>query len=275
MNFTDLKKEYNRQHAKKQTLGVRYKAPGGRPQTRFANGKVLNQSYTFSFNLDLPDIAPYVGNYTQAGQSFPTFTPTFWGNAPLTAARKVSAGLCFGYAIVGNTVYCFYQDLKSRPKLKQLDYNNENMLRFRTNKREYFCPIKKNLTPIILTSDMIEYDKGFNTNFGGDPDAVVNYGNYLNTNSRSAGNTMKSLFSKFGSDFPWQAHRYKPSYPWFPSNSTDIPIAKVNKFVGNASICKLRLTYTNTPVFSQVIDLHASTPRIINVPDDDHEGTWE
>jgi len=275
MSFTDLMKQFNLQQARNDSLGLRYKSPGGRPQTRFYNGKVLSQAYTMSFTIDIPDGDSYIGNYTQDGISYPTFQVCFWGNQALTKAKKANAILAFGYAIVGSEINVFFQIYGKRVQAIKTGYVNESLITIKYYRDTIYCPVKKNLRPIIMSEYGVDYDKGYDRNFGGDPDAVMNYGNYFNTSSRSANLLMKEMYKSFRSDFPWQIVKYKPSYPLFVKESTKIETAKVNKLVGNRSVCYLELTYCDKPEFSQVISLHEERPCIIKPQEEEEELVWE
>jgi len=274
-DFDTVKKAFNLQSTKKTVSGVKYKSPGGRPQTRFYNGKVLNQPYTFSFNIDLDQRGIPSSNYTQGGIRFDTFTPCFYGNYTLTQAKTQNCKLAYGYAIMGSEVVVFYQLLNRPVSMYKTNYTKQNIVVVSTSRDKIICPIRKDLTPIRLSTYEVTYDQGYNHNFGGDPDAVQNYGNYLNTRSRSAIKSLRAVFAKFGSDFPGSIIKFKPSYPWYPESATKLPTAKVNKFIGSKSICKLELSFMENPTYSQTYDLNGQVPRIIIETLDDDEAQWE
>jgi len=272
-----LRASYMHDSTRKEKCGLSYKSPSGKPQVRFSNGEPLSQTYSFSFSVDVPESHNMPLLFTYNGTAYPTFKCTHIGGHVLQLAEREKSVVCFGYSTHGDEITLFYQRLKHRVSSHTMNYTDQKLIRTTSNGISIICNVAKDLTPISLDQLQIEYNTGINQNYGGDPVAVLNYGNYFNTRNRSATITMKRLLNRLGSDIPHQAERYKPQYPYFPETVFAFPMAKNNLFIGSKSICKLKLTWCANPEFKQQISLATTEPVIVPLQNsgDEYEPLWE
>jgi hypothetical protein len=241
--------------------GLRFKSPGGKPLVRFLEGDPLTQSFSFNFNLDLPDATNTKIPFTIRGERYDNFQPAFIGGYTIKQATESKNRLAFGYAVIGPRIHAFYQALPGRPKVYILDViQGKYVYKFRAGQNMYVLYLKKDITPILLDQTDIEYITNFQPNFGGDPTGIINYGNFLNTSSRYATKVMRGIFNKLGCNFPNNLGYYKPNYPHFLDKCIELKSGKVNILSGARSATKLKLIYDANGPLRRVFDLSADVP---------------
>jgi hypothetical protein len=246
-------------------LGLEFMSPSGLPQMRVINSLILKRPYSFQFMIDTPPNAEPRSGFTLAGQFYPDFTPCWWSDFYLRKAQAGSHRLCLGWATQGKEKFAFFsKDRKTilRRKIKPED-NDAIYTIVIDNKDTYFCPLKRNFSPINIANFGMTTVMDFTSMFVGDQTAIMNYGNYLNTKGIRAYNIINRIYRKFNSILPKKICMLKPRYPIFAPDCTKIDMGAVTYFNGFSAICKLQLTKPTRPEPMVKIDLNGKIPMVL------------
>jgi hypothetical protein len=264
MSELEFVKWQNLRDINKRDFGIRFKSPTGRPLMRMYNDKKFIRPQTFTFDLALPEVGPRQRLWTFDSVAFPSFTPCWWGNN--TIKKCISAGytMAFGYAIAGGDITIFFSTMTSgivAYTTKKWE-KEQRYITFRHQKVDVYCPIMKDLTPIdVKHISNVEMNKhSFNPTINGSATALLNYGNYMNTNNFSSSRWMASIYKTCRSRFPSFLSEYKPDYPYFIQKSFKMPNARQVNIIGEASVTKIELTYSDKPAILRTINVTTSDP---------------
>jgi len=240
--------------------GTSFISPGGRPLMRLMNSNYYTEPVCFNFELsvDLPIVED--SHITINGELYSNVSICFYGSYSLNLATKRKTRLCFGYAHVGDMTHVFGMTRPGRPFVYRLNRESRNFAIFNYARYDWLVIFKKDLTPIIDGSFGMKIEPVFNPLMTGDTTAILNYGNYINTNATGAIKRMKQIFKHFDSDFPNHISRIKPNYPHHPDRTVIIPFASNNVLLGHKSSTLLRLIPSERSSEKNIIDLNGPSP---------------
>jgi hypothetical protein len=155
----------------------------------------------------------------------------------------------FGYATVADGTHVFYKRYEYRSKFAysvQRKFVQGPMSQVCAinigGGNTLYCSPFRDYTPIRMEKlDHVINAKPY-ANIYGLPSAIHNYGNYLNTNTRTAHRYLQTVFRKhMRAELPDNISMFKPDYPHFPDDCQDIYYSKQTNIIGTASVTKIRL----------------------------------
>jgi hypothetical protein len=250
--------------------GFTFKSPSGKPPMKFHNSTMFYKSMAFSFAINLPQPADPRSGFTHNGFLYKDFTPCWYSGPVLKHAKNNKMGLAFGYAKLADDYYAFFSELKGQITRRKILNTEDRIPTVKDRNNTYVVPIKRNYSPIELSIYNLRPDNYAVSEFTGDANAIINYGNYLNTNSQRANQLMSMIFKKHNCLLPQYVNEMKPTYPIFHANATIIEGAAMTTLVGYRSVCMLKVTFKTKPPPSLSIDLNGTKPSVIyNNPDED------
>jgi len=255
--------------------GYSFNSAGGRPLMRMHNGNYFTEPVSFNFEIDVALPIVEESNLTINGVYFENVQSCFYGSFTLSLAAKEHCNLAFAYAHVGDLTYLFLMKNPGRPFTYKVRRENRNYLIVTAAGVRWLCPLKRDLTPIIDGSYNMKIEPVFNPLMTGDTTAILNYGNYINTNATGAIKRMHKIFNTFNSNFPHYMSRIKPHYPYHPDKTVTIPLASNNVLCGMRSSTLLRFIPVENPKQYHKIDLTTSTPIVYTGIQDVIEEDWD
>lgn len=255
--------------------GLAFKSPSGRSLMKLHNKELYNGSMCFNYVASLEYPCEEPSNMTFGGTRYDKVIPCFYGYKMLEKADKQGCMLAFAFCHHGDLTTIFFQKKRGRPMSHTIDRNDNNFVIIEKKDVRVLCPLKKDLTPIADGSYNMEVEKPYNPLLTGDPDALLNYGNFMNTSARSAIKKMRVIFNTFDSNFPHQLAAVKPSFPYHLESSVEITYARINFLKGSRAISKLRLIPGSSSKERQVIDLTGQFPVISEERTNTYEDDWD
>jgi hypothetical protein len=243
MPTKEFNNHFKRIMTETKTEGFRFKSPGGLPLMRFHNDTVFTRPVTFQFLLKLKESVISKRLFTHNGIPYNNFMPCFWGNYSLYKCMNESRIPALGFSIDGDEITIFFKPKIGRLNCIKMNSIEATVYNFSHQGRRYYCPIKKDLSPIDPSIFGVKVSPANSSDITGDSIALLNYGNYLNTNAKSAFSTMNDIFETLGGMLIMQVHQHKPAYPYFTDSCITFPRGLTNQIMGTRSITKLKLSH--------------------------------
>jgi hypothetical protein len=258
----EFERELHLKEIRDKYYGIRFKSPTGRPLIRFYGDAMYIRPQVFTFIVDLPYPEPRDNLFTMSGRPFRNFKPCWWGEWSLLRADKTKASMAFGYSIEEDALYVFYK-LESRAlKLYTIETYDKSIkfVEFQIQGRNMLCPIARDYTPIKV-SRIEDYENiSSYANMTGDATALLNYGNYMNSDSATASKWMKEIFKAHNSSLPGFINDFKPRFPIFAPGAKEFEFAKLIVLKHYNSITRLKLIWSDHPRKKITIDLQQKEP---------------
>jgi len=275
MNIDDFDRWLSDEKQKLSYEGVYFISPGGRPLMRLMNHYYYTEPVCFNFELsvDLPIVED--SHITINGELYANVFVCFYGSYSLNLAERKKTRLCFGYAHKGDITHVFGMKNPGRPFVYRLKRENRNYAIFNYGNIDWLVIFKKDLTPIIDGSFGMKIEPVFNPLMTGDTTAILNYGNYINTNATGALKRMKQIFKHFESDLPNHISKIKLNYPHHPETTVIVPFASNNVLRGYRSSTLLRLVPTERSEQQNIIDLNGPLPVLHADVQTEIEENWD
>jgi hypothetical protein len=278
MKETDFKNWYSQRKVSQRTVGLKFSCPSGRPLSLSHNDKFYPRGASFGFTVDLPDVENTNKLVlTMNNETYDNVSACWWTQVTLKKVQKTRLDmpnvLACGYDLTGTMLTVFYQEFNRRASCLKIDTSiiPKEKIYVKATRRVYVhCSVKTFATPIQAGHFGLPAPAtDFKADICGDPTALLNYGNYLNTSANGAVKMMQRVYRKFNSTLPYFINKFKPKYPLFAKKPTEIKSARVNKLLGYKSILSLKITFAEKPINLQTINLQLKVPFIQQEDDDD------
>jgi hypothetical protein len=255
-----LKKEFALE-SESNRYGGAWVSPAGASLMRFHNSTMFKMPVAFTYKVDLP-IEDWVKGPTLInGLEYTDFEPTHISGLMISKAKVMKAMLPYGTAWRSGYKYALLMLTNGENKALLINDTSSNMTLIRSPiiRKPLLVFNRLNPSPIELTVFDYVVPSWINNTITGDPTAMLNYGNYLNTRSQGAQKLRQSIFEMLSCREPnWSFNRLH-EFPYHLPNSKKIKSAKVNYLVGSRQSCLLELDFSNPEIVHQTIELSGST----------------
>jgi len=232
---------------------------------RFHNDQMFKMPMAFTYKVEVSRERWAVKPIMIDGVEYVDFTPTFLNGHTLTKAFNSNYFLPFGTAWRGSNKYCFHMSDTGKTTVCMVrDLKSiQTVIKHPSLKRDLILDNREIYSPVRIDQVNSVINPWLNNTITGDPTAVLNYGNYMNTNSQTVGKLRSDIFKMCRSSEPkWAQSRLK-EWPYYPEDSFKIEAKTVNVLRSNDMVCRLELIYNKTEVGCQTIDLSKKPPEVL------------
>jgi len=250
-----------REDTKARYEGFKFKSPGGLPLMRMHNDTIFVRPVSFRFHLSLSQNVESHRLFTHNGIAYPNIQPVFWGMYTLKKCQDRKMIPAFAYSFDGDLLSVFYKKTLGRIQVLSADSTGSKEYTLNHKGHVIYCPVAKDASPIDPGKLGIEYPTVTSNDITGDSIAMLNYGNYMNTQSSTSMKLMNLIFRLIGADIPAQGHQLKPKYPYYIEGSIEFSRSKVNHIIGTKFITFLKLTDEFHPDHYSDFDVSVNPPR--------------
>jgi hypothetical protein len=224
----------------------------------------------FSFSVDLPEGRSTNQYYTHELAQYPNFKLFRLSGKVLLEARNRRSCVPFGFAVseehirffvkpVGRRVFDFVVR-KTGPSVEARVFNHTHVVFTRHIKIDPVNPALFNIgnyEPARHVGGMM-----------GDPVALTNYGDYLQSSSGAAMSLASKIYRSLGCERPLHLSKFACQFPTYPENVIRIQAGRTTEFVGHSSVRRVRLIAPGEDVDVQNlvrINLNNPQPREVEI----------
>jgi hypothetical protein len=257
-------------HEEFKSLG--FTSATGLPRFMKLNDVMLEYPLSFSYTVERDHVDVIPTEFSYRVNSYPNFRVVSIGERVLDLARRERAIIAFGFARASDELHFFYMAKGEGVEMLTLTDDGRAYHVRNLGNRKVLCVVKADRTAVNATRHLpADYNlPQYVAILAGDPVAMLNYGNYLNTRSRNAMSMMGAILGRLGTGRPRSISNFLPSYPDFPEDAIPIPRARSNILVGYRSARKFKLVVPVGEISAcQRIDLNGDVPQVMYEPEAD------
>jgi len=256
--------------------GFSWKSPSGYPLMRSWNNLFFHQPMVFDFESNLPDPIFKENTISIGKNTFDKVEPTWISDAFLKKLSEFGQiKIALALLTNNNGQFVLYKTDDGQLLSKTAKYNRDDINKqfpyTEDRNYSYMTTRQKAISPLSILKHNIIIKTDFVSTITGDVEAVVNYGNYINSNALRNESWLSNIYRKYKSNYDKRIHKFRVEYPYFHKNCLTFEAGAVTSFVGHRSSCKVRLQYVSLPKPKVMINCTLIDPFLIEETNDDDE----